>query len=144
MRSADPLPKEIKIPVPRAALIRFRNREFFIFPDMKFVRTLIPTALLSAALAVSAQAQDLCPHKLIDRDMIVNMEGWFINPQHSRARIDIEWRHHEEAQRDTFFIHLPNTPSFTRERTMRPKSAVSYRPHWVSTSRASGPNSSSA
>ena len=79
---------------------------------MKFVRTLIPTALLTAALAVSAQAQDLCPHKLVDRDMIVNMEGWFINPQHSRARIDIEWRHHEEAKRDTFFIHLPNTPSF--------------------------------
>lgn len=79
---------------------------------MKPVRSLIPAILLATALAFNAQAQELCPHTMLDRDMIVNMEGWFINPQHSRARIDIEWRHHEEAKRDTFFIHLPGKPSF--------------------------------
>ena len=69
-------------------------------------------AMLTAAMAVAAYAQDLCPHKLVDRDLIVNMEGSTINAQHSRARIDIEWRHHEELQQDTFFIHLPGKPSF--------------------------------
>ena len=34
MRSADPLPKEIKIPVPRAALIRFRSS----YPDIPAYR----------------------------------------------------------------------------------------------------------
>lgn len=57
-------------------------------------------------------AQDLCPHKLVDKDMIVNIEGWFINAQHSRARIDLEWRHHETQDIDTFFVHLPDKPSF--------------------------------
>ena len=70
------------------------------------------TALLTATMAVAAYAQDICPHKLVDRDMIVNMEGSVINAQHSRARIDIEWRHHEAEQLDTFFIHLPGQPSF--------------------------------
>lgn len=79
---------------------------------MKFVHTIIPATLLTAALAFTVQAQELCPHTFLDKDMIVNMEGWFINPQHSRARIDIEWRHHEADKLDTFFIHLPNTPSY--------------------------------
>ena len=79
---------------------------------MKFVHTLIQSALMAATFAVTTHAQELCTHSLLDQDMIVNMEGWFINAQHSRARIDIEWRHHEAAKRDTFFIHLPNTPSY--------------------------------
>ena len=70
------------------------------------------TALTTLVLAVAPHAQDLCPHKLLDQDMIVNLEGWFINPEHSRARIDLEWRHHESKELDTFFVHIPNRPSF--------------------------------
>lgn len=72
----------------------------------------ILTALTTLVLAVASHAQDLCPHKLLDKDMIVNLEGWFINPEHSRARIDLEWRHHETKELDTFFVHIPNRPSF--------------------------------
>lgn len=74
---------------------------------MKFTFAIV-FALVSA---IAANAQDLCPHKLVDKDMIVNIEGSFINAEHSRARIDIEWRHHEVLNLDTFFIHLPNKPS---------------------------------
>jgi hypothetical protein len=70
------------------------------------------TAVLLASFATAAYAQDLCPHKLLDRDMIVNLEGWFINAEHSRARIDLEWRHHEKKELDTFFVHIPNRPMF--------------------------------
>ncbi|MBR4006635.1 hypothetical protein, partial [Fibrobacter sp.] len=62
---------------------------------MNFSFAHILTALTTLVLAVAPHAQDLCPHKLLDKDMIVNLEGWFINPEHSRARIDLEWRHHE-------------------------------------------------
>lgn len=70
------------------------------------------TAIATISLAVAAYAQDLCPHKLLDQDVIVNVEGWFINAEHSRARIDLEWRHHETQDVDTFYIHLPEKPSF--------------------------------
>ena len=70
-----------------------------------------PFAIIFALVMTTAiQAQDLCPHKLIDQNMIVNIEGWFINAEHSRANIDLEWRHHETQNLDTFFIHLPNKP----------------------------------
>ncbi len=75
------------------------------------MRFLIAFALAFALLPAS-YGQDLCVHKLFERSMIANIEGWFINVQHSRARIDIEWRHHEQEQVDTFFIHLPDRPSF--------------------------------
>ena len=71
------------------------------------MRFLIAFALAFALLPAS-YGQDLCVHKLFERSMIANLEGWFINVQHSRASIDIEWRHHEQEQVDTFFIHLPD------------------------------------
>lgn len=74
------------------------------------MRTFLALALAFASLP-AAFAQELCVHKLIEGSMIANMEGWFINAQHSRARFDIEWRHHEQEQVDTFFIHLPDRPS---------------------------------
>lgn len=72
----------------------------------------ILTALSTVVLVTASYAQDLCPHRLIDKDVIVNVEGSFINAEHSRARIDLEWRHHEAAGLDTFYIHLPDEPSF--------------------------------
>ena len=66
---------------------------------------------LAFALLPASYAQELCVHKIFERSMIANIEGWFINAQHSRARIDIEWRHHEQEQLDTFFVHLPDRPA---------------------------------
>jgi len=68
--------------------------------------------IFAIACSTALHAQELCLHRLFDKDMIVNFEGWFINAEHSRARIDVEWRHHEKAELDTFFIHLPNKPFF--------------------------------
>lgn len=61
-----------------------------------------------ALLGIAASfGQNLCPRFLLDSAMVVNIEGRFINIQHSRASVDIEWRHHPEAL-DTFFVNLPD------------------------------------
>lgn len=66
----------------------------------------LPTLILFAGLAAAANAQEICVHKLLDKSVIANIEGSFINEQHSRARIDVEWRHHEQESLDTFTIHM--------------------------------------
>lgn len=69
------------------------------------------SAIVVAAGMYCANAQNLCPHFMLDSAMIVNVEGRFINVQKSRASLDIEWHHHPEAL-DTFFVNLPNKKSF--------------------------------
>lgn len=64
------------------------------------------------ALACSAAfAQDLCPHFLLEKDLVVNIEGRFVNETKSRTSLDIQWRHHPQAL-DTFFVTFPNEKPF--------------------------------
>ena len=54
--------------------------------------------IFAVALAYSgAFAQELCPHFLLDKDLVVNVEGRFVNEAKSRTSMDIQWRHHPEA-----------------------------------------------
>ena len=68
--------------------------------------------IFAVALACSgAFAQELCPHFLLDKDLIVNVEGRFVNEAKSRTSMDIQWRHHPEAL-DTFYVSFPNAKPF--------------------------------
>lgn len=69
--------------------------------------------ILMATIAGTGLAfgQNLCPQFLIEKPMVVNIEGKFINIQHSQASLDVEWHHHPESL-DTFFVHLPDRPSY--------------------------------
>jgi len=68
-------------------------------------------AFLFFMAAEQAIAQTSCPHFLLEAAMVVNIEGHFVNAKHSRASMDVEWRHHPESL-DTFFVSTPNRPQF--------------------------------
>lgn len=68
--------------------------------------------IFAVALACSgAFTQELCPHFLLDKDLVVNVEGRFVNEAKSRTSMDIQWRHHPEAL-DTFYVSFPNAKPF--------------------------------
>lgn len=68
--------------------------------------------LLFLACGISQlHAQQVCPKFLFDEELLVNIEGTFINVQQNRSSIDLEWRHHPESL-DSFFVSLPNQKSF--------------------------------
>ena len=66
--------------------------------------------IFTIALACSGTfAQDLCPHFLLEKDLVVNIEGRFVNETMSRTSLDIQWRHHPQAL-DTFFVTFQLLP----------------------------------
>lgn len=75
---------------------------------LRFVRLNI---LFFAFFSAYVGAQSLCPHFLVSSPMVVNIEGRFVNAKHSRASMDVEWRHHPESI-DTFFVNLPDREQF--------------------------------
>ncbi len=79
---------------------------------IKIMRPLFSKIILVVTLAVCvAFAQDLCPHFLLEKDLVVNIEGRFVNETMSRTSLDIQWRHHPQAL-DTFFVSFPNERPF--------------------------------
>ena len=48
---------------------------------------------------------------LLEKDLVVNIEGRFVNETKSRTSLDIQWRHHPQAL-DTFFVTFPNEKPF--------------------------------
>ena len=70
--------------------------------------------IFAMALACSgaASAQDLCPRYLLEKDLVVNIEGRFVNEQKIRTSMDIQWRHHQEAL-DTFWVSFPEATPFS-------------------------------
>lgn len=76
------------------------------------MRSLFTKIIFTVALACSGTfAQELCPHFLLEKDLIVNIEGRFVNETMSRTSMDIQWRHHPQAL-DTFFVSFPNERPF--------------------------------
>ena len=68
--------------------------------------------LFAVALACSgALAQELCPHFLLDKDLVVNIEGRFVNERMLQSSVDVQWRHHQEAL-DTFLVYFPEDKPF--------------------------------
>ena len=60
---------------------------------------------------LAASAQELCPRYLLEKDLVVNIEGRFVNEQKVRSSVDIQWRHHQETL-DTFVVNFPETKPF--------------------------------
>ncbi|MCF0224106.1 MAG: hypothetical protein HUK20_07540 [Fibrobacter sp.] len=69
------------------------------------------SALFCVLASSFALGQNSCPIFLVDKPMVVNIEGHFVNAKNSRSTIYTEWRHHPESL-DTFFVHLSNNRDF--------------------------------
>ncbi len=67
--------------------------------------------LIVTLVAGGAFAQELCPRYLLEKDLVVNIEGRFVNEQKVRTSMDIQWRHHQEAL-DTFLVSFPEAKPF--------------------------------
>ena len=92
------------------AFARMTNEKNFILINMRLSFTkIIFTVVLVCSGAI---AQDLCPHFLLEKDLVVNIEGRFVNESKSRTSMDIQWRHHPEAL-DTFYVSFPNAKPFS-------------------------------
>ena len=73
--------------------------------------TVFAICISATALMAKSDLQKVCPHLLTNSAMIINIEGKFVNEERNKTRVNIEWRHHNDAL-DTFFVSPNDSRSF--------------------------------